>query len=56
MLAKQGKQIRALYELQKVTHEKISLIHNQLKKLTSHKSTELSQKIFNVSYRYITNY
>jgi hypothetical protein len=48
MLVKQGKQIRALYELQKTTFDKISTIQSQMKKLTS-KNTELSPKVFNVS-------
>ncbi len=47
LLDKQGKQIRALYELQKDTNSKITAIQ---KKLTSNsKNTELSIKVFNVS-------
>jgi hypothetical protein len=49
MLIKQGKQIRALYELQKTTFEKVSLIQNQIKKQNSDKNTELSPKVFSVS-------
>ena len=48
MLVKQGKQIRALYELQKSTFDRISTIQNQMKKLTS-KAVELSPKVFSVS-------
>jgi hypothetical protein len=49
MLIKQGKQIRALYELQKATFERVSSIQNQLKKLTSDDDTELNSKVFSVS-------
>jgi hypothetical protein len=61
MLIKQSRQIRALYELQKSTFGKVSIIQTQVKKLTSTKNTDLSTKVFNVSkynipYRYITNY
>ena len=49
MLIKQSKQIRALYELQKSTNEKVSWIQNQLKKQKSVKNNELSVKIFSVS-------
>jgi tRNA(Ser,Leu) C12 N-acetylase TAN1 len=49
MLVKQGKQIRALYEVQKETLEKLDSIQNQVKKLASSKSAELDQKIYNVS-------
>jgi hypothetical protein len=48
LFAKQGKQIRAIYEMQKTAHEKLSSVQAQLKKLTS-KNTELSKKVFNVS-------
>ena len=48
ILVKQSKQIRALYELQKATFEKLSTFQNQMRKLTS-KMTELSQKVFSVS-------
>jgi hypothetical protein len=49
MLVKQGKQIRALYELQKKTLEKVELIQNQIKNLTGDKNTDLSSKVFGVS-------
>jgi len=49
MLIKQGKQIRALYELQKISLERISLLQTQVKKLSSDKKNELSLKILNVS-------
>ena len=48
LFAKQGKQIRAIYEMQKTAHEKLSSVQAQLKKLTS-KNTELSKKVFSVS-------
>lgn len=48
MLAKQGRQIRALYELQKSTFERVSSIDTQVKKLAS-RSTDLSPKVFGVS-------
>jgi len=48
LFAKQGKQIRAIYEMQKTAHEKLSSVQAQLKKLTS-KNTELSKKVFGVS-------
>ena len=46
MLIKQGKQIRALYELQKETLEKVSYIQQQTKKLNN---VDLSHKVFSVS-------
>ena len=49
MQVKQGKQIRALYEIQKSTSEKVSWIQNQLKKQDSAKNNELSAKVFSVS-------
>ena len=48
LFAKQSKQIRAIYEMQKTAHEKLSSVQAQLKKLTS-KNTELSKKVFGVS-------
>jgi hypothetical protein len=48
MLVKQGKQIRALYEMQKNILEKVSWIQNQIKKSNS-KSSSLSLKVFSVS-------
>jgi hypothetical protein len=53
MLVKQGKQIRALYELQKSTLEKVTSIQNQLKK--TNKNIELSSKVFAVSNNLITD-
>ena len=49
ILVKQGRQIRALYELQKSTFEKVSSIQTQVKKLSSNKNTDLSTKVFGVS-------
>jgi hypothetical protein len=49
LLIKQGKQIRALYEMQKSSLEKISSLQTQVKKLSSDKNNELSSKVFNVS-------
>jgi hypothetical protein len=49
ILIKQGKQNRAIYDLQKVTLEKVLLLQAQVKKIKSEKSNELSQKVFNVS-------
>ena len=53
MLVKQGRQIRALYELQKSTFEKVTSIQNQLKK--TNKNIELSSKVFAVSNNLITD-
>ena len=53
MLVKQGRQIRALYELQKSTFEKVTSIQNQLKK--TNKNIELSSKVFSVSNNLITD-
>ena len=44
MLIKQGKQICALYELQKLSLERISLLQTQVKKLSSDKKMSLVQK------------
>ena len=50
MLIKQGKQIHALYELQKSTHEKLTWIQNQIKAQNKKKENiDLSEKVFNVS-------
>ena len=50
MLVKQGKQIRALYELQKVTIEKTTWIQNEIKKLSDKKkNVDLSKKVFSIS-------
>jgi hypothetical protein len=54
LLVKQGRQICALYELQKSTFEKVTSIQNQLKK-TSNKNIELSSKVFSVSNNLITD-
>jgi hypothetical protein len=53
MLIKQGRQIRALYELQKSTFEKVTSIQKQLK--NSNKSIELSSKVFGVSDNFVTD-
>lgn len=50
ILIKQGKQIRALYELQKATNEKVSWLQNQIKaKNDKQKNIDLSEKVFGVS-------
>lgn len=50
ILIKQGKQIRALYELQKETNEKVTWIQNQMKaKNDKNKYIVLSEKVFGVS-------
>ena len=49
LLVKQGKQIFALYEMQKKMMEKIDNVQEQLKKIVHNKTTDLSPKIFNVS-------
>jgi len=53
MLVKQDRQIRALYELQKSTFEKVTSIQSQLKK--TNKNIELSSKVFSVSNNLITD-
>src|SRR5437764_1413309 len=53
LLVKQGRQIRALYELQKSTFEKVTSIQSQLKK--TNKNIELSSKVFSVSNNLITD-
>lgn len=49
MLVKQGKQIRALYELQKNTHKKIIWTQDQIKNQNKKNTTDLSTKVFSVS-------
>ena len=50
MHIKQGKQIRALYELHKETLEKVTWIQNQIKlQNEKKKKLDLSEKVFNVS-------
>jgi hypothetical protein len=49
ILVKQGKQIRALYLLQKSTNKKVTQIQSHLKKQNKTKNTDLSQKVFSVS-------
>jgi len=49
ILVKQGKQIRALYELQKSTNEKVTWIQNQFNKQDEGKNNDLSPKVFGVS-------
>ena len=55
MLVKQGSQIRALYELQKSTFEKVTSIQSQLKKTSNKNTIELSSKVFSVSNNLITD-
>ena len=51
MLIKQGRQIRALYELHKETLEKVRWIQNQIKlQNEKKKKIDLSEKVFNVSF------
>src|SRR5262249_29281703 len=47
MMIKQGKQIRALYQLLKSMNDKVTFIQGEIKKDTS--STDLSAKVFAVS-------
>ena len=49
LLIKQGRQIRALYELQKLTFEKVTWVQTQIKKQNNNNKTDLNQKVFNVS-------
>jgi len=49
MLIKQGKQVRALYELQKATNEKLSWIQSQIKKQTKSRD-DLSPKVIGEGY------
>ena len=49
ILIKQGKQIHVLYELQKLTNEKITWIVNQVKQQNSDKDNDLNPKVFMVS-------
>lgn len=49
MLIKQGKQIRALYGLQKTSLERILFLQTQVKKLSSDKKNDLNPKILSVS-------
>ena len=54
--------MRVLYELHKISLEKISRLQIQLKKMTNDKNNKLSSKVFNVSnnlvriitFRYLT--
>ena len=55
MLVKQGRQICALYELQKSTFEKVTSIQSQLKKTSNKNTIELSSKVFSVSNNLITD-
>jgi hypothetical protein len=55
MLVKQGRQICALYELQKSTFEKVTSIQSQLKKTSNKNTNELSSKVFSVSNNLITD-
>ena len=49
MLVKQGKQICALYELNKSINEKLTWIQGQIKKQNKNKDIDLSPKVFSVS-------
>ena len=63
MVIKLSKQMRVLYELHKISLEKISHLQTQLKKMTNDKNNELSSKVFSVSnnlvciitFRYLTS-
>ena len=48
ILIKQGKQIHALYQLQKSTNDKVMWIQEQMKKQNEVK-TDLSVKVFSIS-------
>lgn len=54
ILVKQGKQIRAIYDLQKNNNERVEKVHSHLKKLNKEKGNELSAKVFSVS-NFISN-
>ena len=49
ILVKQGKQLRALYEMQKSTNEQIAWIVNQVKQQSNKDSNDLNPKVFMVS-------
>ena len=50
ILIKQGKQIRALYELQKATNKKVTWIQKEMEKNTDNKQfVDLNPKVFSVS-------
>ena len=49
LLVKQGKQICALYQMQKSTNEKLVWLQNHFKKQDENKNNDLSQKVFSVS-------
>jgi hypothetical protein len=49
LIIKQGKQIRALYELQKLVLEKVAWVESHLRKQNNDNKIDLSQKVFNVS-------
>jgi hypothetical protein len=46
---KQGKQLRALYEMQKSTNEQIAWIVNQVKQQSNKDSNDLNPKVFMAS-------
>ena len=56
MLIKQGKQIRALYELQKTAYEKITWVQGEIKKQNEINKTDLNQKVFSVSKNNFIDY
>ena len=50
ILIKQGKQIRAVYELQKATNKKVTWIQKEMEKNTDNKQfVDLNPKVFSVS-------
>lgn len=50
ILIKQGKQIRAVYELQKATNKKVTWIQKEMEKNTNDKQfVDLNPKVFSVS-------
>ena len=50
ILIKQGKQIRAVYELQKATNKKVTWIQKEMEKNTDNKQfVDLNLKVFSVS-------
>jgi hypothetical protein len=49
LLIKQGKQIRALYQMQKTSNEKLTWLQNHFNKQNENKNNDLSPKVFGVS-------
>jgi hypothetical protein len=57
ILVKQGKQLRALYEMQKSTIEQVAWIVNQVKQQNNKDSIDLTPKVFMVSnFIFLTSY